>query len=153
MKNIEFNKENLGELFDTLRQSDKKELNFYIKNKKEFIKICQLSQKGAYFLADDKNRPLAVGGAKEIDNSTAQLWLLSSKYFYKNRFYLMKYIYSKIEFFKQKYSKLYNYIYFENFDALIWLKKCGFKILDTKDKRFKLFYFNKEENWYTILHL
>ena len=146
MKNIDFSKENLSFLYDNLRQSDKKELNFYIDNKKDFIKMCIENKKRAYFLSDAKNRPVAIGGVKKIDNSTGQIWLLSTKYFKKHKVYLMKYIFSKIEEFKKEYSILFNYIYLENFDALIWLKKSGFKVLDTNDKRFKLFYFKKEEN-------
>ncbi len=146
MKKMNINKDNLKLLYDNLRKSDKKELDFYIKNKEDFIELCLKNKKNAYFLADDNNNPIAIGGAKKINDSTAQLWLLCTKYAHKNRFYLMKYIFSKIEKFKKEYSILFNYIYLENFDALIWLKKYGFKILDTNDKKFKLFYFKKEEN-------
>ncbi len=146
MKTIEFSEKNLSFLYDNLRQSDKKELDFYIKSKKEFIKMCQTNKHEAYFLSDNKNVPIAIGGVKKIDKSKGQLWLLSTKYFHKHRFFLMKYIFSKIEKFKKEYSILFNYIYFENFEALTWLKNCGFKVLDTNDKRFKLFYFKKEEN-------
>ena len=146
MKTIEFSEKNLSFLYDNLRQSDKKELDFYIKSKKEFIKMCQTNKHEAYFLSDNKNMPIAIGGVKKIDKSKGQLWLLSTKYFHKHRFFLMKYTFSKIEKFKKEYSILFNYIYFENFEALTWLKNCGFKVLDTNDKRFKLFYFKKEEN-------
>ncbi len=146
MKNIEFSEENLAKLYDNLRQNDKNELSFYVNNKKDFIKICIESKKDAYFLADDLGNPIAIGGAKKINKKTAQLWLLSTIHFEKHKFHLMKLIYSKIKKFKRKYDKLFNNIYFENFESIIWLKKCGFKIIDTNDKRFKLFYFNKEEN-------
>ena len=47
------------------------------------------------------------------------------------------------EDFKKNHDILFNVIYKSNYDALKWLAKCGFKVLDLNNKNYKLFYFTK----------
>lgn len=157
MKLIEINEKNLLNFIDNIRLEDEKELEYVFKDnyKKRFIDIALelRNDKNSYFLADDNNIPVAIGGASLIyhdEKKTAQVWLLSTKQAYKHRFFLYKYVRDKIALFQQQFDILFNYIYKSNFEALKWLTKAGFKVVELEDKDFKFFYFNKGENKFDI---
>ncbi len=150
MKEIEINEKNLSLFVDNLRLEDKKELYyFYRKNyKKKFIQIA-LCTKNTYFLADKNNNPAAIGGVVTLRRGReklGQVWLLCAKNAYQNKIFLYKYIKNKIEIFKKNYDVLFNSIYKSNFEALTWLRRCGFEVLNLADKNFKVFYYNKGDN-------
>lgn len=146
MIEIELNEKNLLLFLKNIRQEDKKELEYFFKENLEqnFIKIC-LKNPETYFVADKNLQPIAIGGVKEIKNNNhtfGQVWLLCTNEYKKNKISLYKYIKSKIDNFKTRFDFLFNYIYKTNFDALLWLKKCGFVSCDCSEQ-FKLFYYTK----------
>ena len=147
MKQIEINRYNLITLINNLKKEDLGELqhNFKKGYKEKFINIT-LNSSGTCFIADDNDFPLAIGGVdkKRINNlDIGQVWLISSNKFKRTNFKLIKFIVSKIEEYKKENDILFNFIYKSNFAALSWLTKCGFKVFDTTNKDYKLFYFTK----------
>ena len=148
MKQAEVNRENLIKLIENLRKEDKKELKYEFGNnfKDKFIKIT-LNSGEKYFFADEFKNPLAIGGVEKttVDNlKIGQVWLISSKYFSFRNLELIKFIKSKIEDYQNDYDILFNKIYKSNYNALKWLTKCGFKVLDISlNNDYKLFYFTK----------
>lgn len=150
MKLIEINEENLLEFVNNIRLEDEKELEYVFKDdyKKQFINIALSlkNDKNSYFLADDNNIPIAIGGVcfvQSYKRKVGQVWLLCSKEAYKYRFFLYKYVFNKIALFKKQFDVLFNYIYKSNFEALRWLKKAGFKTIELENKDFKMFVFDK----------
>ncbi len=149
MIEIDLNEKNLSCFVDNLRLEDKKELWYFFGKdyKKEFIKLA-LNTKNTYFLADKNNNPSAIGGVESRSVNSkkiGQVWLLCAKSAIKNKIFLYKYVRSKIELFKKDYDILFNSIYKSNFEALNWLRRCGFEVLNLANKDFKVFYFNKGE--------
>lgn len=141
------NKKYLKLFLKNLRYQDKKELeNSEINSFLEFYKICKCPLSQIYFLVDEADFPLALGGVYDVskfDLKIGQIWLLSTPEIYKNRFAFLKYIKNKMDFFKNNYDILFNYIYESNFNFLKLLKANGFKALDTNKFEYKLFYFCK----------
>lgn len=141
------NKKYLKLFLKNLRYQDKKELeNSNINNFLEFYKICKSPLSEIYFLVNENNFPLALGGVYDVskyDLKIGQIWLLSTSEIYRNKLIFLKYIKNKIEFFKSKYDILFNYIYESNFNFLKLLKANDFKVLHTNKFDYKLFYFCK----------
>lgn len=148
MKNTIPNENNLKLFLKDIKKEDKLELihtygedfeNIFIKTILEDIKDSDI-----YFLTHNF-KPVAIGGAVKLKENpdVAQVWLLCTNNIQNHKLYLYKYIKSKIELFKKKYSILFNYIYKSNFSALLWLKKYGFKSIDLENEDFKFFYFSK----------
>ncbi len=153
MKLIEINEENLAKFLNDIRLEDEEELERIFKDnyKKCFLDIAfeLKNDKNSYFLADENDAPIAIGGAYQIQSDKkkiGQIWLLSARKSYKRRFFLYKYVKNKISFFKKEFDILFNYIYKSNFDALKWLKNFGFRTQDLENPDFKMFYFDKGEN-------
>jgi len=146
--NLKLTKKNLKIFLDNLRYEDSEEMKLFFKNNSidDFYKICQKNKKTTYFLSDFDKNPVALGGCVPYKDKSAIVWLLSTKEVYKYKIELFKYIKNKIEFFKKRYSFLYNYIYKSNFEALKWLNILGFKSVDVDNKEFKLFYFKDYTN-------
>ena len=143
---IETTKQKLEELLDNVRLEDKKELEFSLgfDYRNKFIKTT-LKANEKYFISDKNGTPLAIGGCEEYSfkPKIGQVWLISSKNFTKKNLKLIKFIRNKIEVFKNEYDILFNVIYKSNYKALRWLTKCGFKVMDIKNKNYKLFYCSK----------
>lgn len=142
--------ENIAEFFKYLRDSDLKEVEFFLGRKSvdEFIKACFSSTK-TYLLKTTFDEPLVLGGLKEFkqgNKTIGQVWLLSTIFLYKKKKSVYKYILSKIFEFQNEYTFLFNYIYKTNYSALNWLKQCGFECIDLERNDLKFFYFNKGES-------
>lgn len=138
----------LREFYFNLRYQDKQEIVsiFGSFGVDEFIKICFETNGKTYFLLSDKYKPLALGGANIVNNpKIAQVWLLSTNDALKYRKEIFKYVKRKIKEFKVEYDVLYNFIYKTNFKSLFWLKRYGFKVLNSNNPDYKLFYFSKGE--------
>ena len=140
----------LTDFLKNLRKEDLEELKYHFKEEFEekFIDLCLQNEKYSYLLVDDNNLPVALGGVVKIDCSglkIGQIWLLSTKNFYKYKKSVLSCVLDKISKFKQEYDFLYNYIYFTNFNSDAWLKKVGFKFVELKNEKFKLFYFTNKK--------
>ena len=145
MKEAKLTKEFLDLFIKNLRFEDKQELNELYKDNsfEEFYEICLNEEFQTYFLTTNDDKPLALGGAFRIDEKSARIWLLVTNEFKNNKISLFKYVKNKIDFFKNEYEILYNYIFESNFDSLVWLKSLGFKVLDLKIPNYKMFYYKK----------
>ena len=120
---------------------------FYEKySKDDFINICFDEKSEIYILGFDENSPLAIGGIykTDINGTDAQLWLLTTNETKKIKVEFLKYLKSKIKYFKSKFQVLYNVVYKSNFKILKFLKKFDFKVRQTSNPDFKLFYYNKK---------
>lgn len=141
------NKKYLKLFLKNLRYQDRKELeNSNINNFLEFYKICTSPLSEIYFLVNKNDFPMALGGVYDVSKfglKIGQIWLLSTPEIYKNKLAFLKYIKNKIDFFKNNYDVLFNYIYEPNFSFLKFLKANEFKILNTNKFDYKLFYFCK----------
>lgn len=150
MIELELNEKNLNAFLLNLRAEDKSEIDTLtnISFKKELFELClNKKNKNIYFIADDENNPLALGGAYVVnDLNVARVWLLSTIFLNDNKKSAYRYVLDKINFFKTEFDFLYNYIFKSNFSSLRWLKKCGFKIIDLKNPEYKFFYFSNKEN-------
>lgn len=136
----------LDEFLNTLRKEDKIEIDALAdKNlKKDLFEISKDKNGYFYFLLSNNQKPLALGGAKQMKNpKIAKVWMLCTDELEKNKVHFYKYVKNKIEFLKTKFDVLYNFIYKSNFSSLVWLKKCGFKELTLTNSDYKLFYFVK----------
>ena len=103
-----------------LRLEDKLEFDEYIKNNNinDFYSLCLDKTQDNYFILSDDGLPCALGGAYKDKNDTqnkAQVWLLCTNEILKNKKSAFKYIFSKIQLFKEKYDFIYNSIYKTNF--------------------------------------
>ena len=149
IKEVQITKEKLEFLFENLAKEDYLELKSSIKeNLKEiFIKMC-LQEKNAIMLSIN-NKIIAIGGVSECnyENKVGRLWLLITRYAKNHRIELFKYLNKKIDDFKKEYKVLFNEIYKSNFKIIPFLKKNGFKIKNSKNKNYKIFYFNKGGNF------
>ena len=147
MKLIEITPENLKKLLKCLRAEDKEELKqTFGKNFREKFTKISLQANEKYFLSDEDDNPLAIGGVEPYPAGKfkiGQVWLISSIYFTDNKLKLAKFIKNKIEDFKKRNDILFNIIHKSNFTALKWLKRCGFKVMNLKNKDYKLFYYTK----------
>jgi len=144
MIEISITHKNLTNFIKNIRLEDKLELEYVFKNNLEdnFIDSIYKCDE-IYFLADNNRTPIAIGGVENRfcdDLKLGQVWLLTTKDYYKNRFYLYKYVLDKIKDFKTRYDILFNFIYKSNYPALTWLNKAGFMEYDLSAD-FKLFYF------------
>lgn len=150
MKEIILNDYNLNNFILNLREQDKLEINALsnISFKDELFNLCfNNDNKYIYFLGDDDNNPLALGGAYLENNlKSAKVWLLATSFLKYNKKSVYKYIFEKVTFFKNEFDFLYNYIFKSNFSSLNLLEKCGFKIVDLKNPDYKFFYFCNKEN-------
>ena len=85
-----------------IRLQDKVELELcYRDSLEEFYQICLDGRYETYFLIDDKNRPLALGGAFDLRNKeqkVAKLWLLATNQIVNHKLAVYRYIKSKILF-------------------------------------------------------
>lgn len=136
----------LDEFLNTLRKEDKKEIEAFENSafQKDLLEISKNNEGYFYFLLSKSQKPLALGGAKPMNNPRiAKVWMLCTDELDKNRVQFYRYVTNKIEFFKSKFDVLYNFIYKSNFASLVWLKKCGFEEIALEDKDFRLFYFIK----------
>ncbi len=106
---------------------------------------------------DSNNRqvPVAMGGVfgiKSDDIPIACVWLLSTRYVYKNKIILMKTLWQQVEQASKKYGIMYNFIYKSNFEAKRWLQKLGFNFDNPKPnglnvkEDFEFFYKVSERN-------
>lgn len=148
-------KEKLFEFLADLRDEDKLELDEFLKTNSfdDFLKDCFNKNNLLYFLTTDKNEPLALGGAYKIEKNVAKVWLLVTNKYFKHKIALFKYVKNKISKFKNEFDILYNFIFKSNFSSLVWLKKCGFSVLNLNISDYKLFYFNKGEKSFDIRYL
>ena len=144
MNEIKINRHNLNLFINNIRDEDLEELIYFLGNdyKNKFIDFVLNNQKGTYFL-EHNSMPSCIGGIYN-DNFGGQVWLLCSKDYDKK--FLFTYIKEKINVFKKNNSYLYNYIYKSNFKALKWLKKFGFKVINSNNKNIKLFYHRREKS-------
>ena len=121
-------------ILNNLRKEDEQELiALYGDNWKEET-LANLKNKDFYVLYGKCNnsdiKPIAMGDFCRLfpqDNSIACVWLLTTKFIYKNKSLFWK---NLIRMFKQnclKYDIMYNFIYKSNVQAKKWLKKIGFK--------------------------
>ena len=149
IKEVQITKEKLEFLFENLAKEDYLELKSSIKeNLKEiFIKMC-LQEKNAIMLSIN-NKIIAIGWVSECnyENKVGRLWLLITRYAKNHRIELFNYLNKKIDDFKKEYKVLFNEIYKSNFKIIPFLKKNGFKIKNSKNKNYKIFYFNKGGNF------
>ena len=154
MKEAKITKKLLKIFIKDIRLQDKVELELcYRDSLEEFYQICLDGRYETYFLIDDKNRPLALGGAFDLRNKeqkVAKLWLLATNQIVNHKLAVYRYIKSKILYFKNSYDVLFNYIYKSNFDSLKLLQKNAFNVVDLENKEYKLFYFNKGEKDFDI---
>lgn len=146
MKEAKLNKEHLDKFLSDLRTEDKLEVE--VMNCADFsdelFKASKDKNGFFYFLLTNDNKPLALGGAKQLKNpKIAKVWMLCTNELNSNKIEFYKYVQNKIEFLKIKFDVLYNFIYKSNFSSLNWLKKCGFSELSLKCMDYKLFYFIK----------
>ena len=103
-----------------------------------------LREKSAIMLSID-NKIIAIGGVSACSKKEkiGRLWLLVSKYATGHKIELFKYLNKKINDFKKEYKMLFNEIYKSNFKIIPFLEKNGFKIKNSKNKEYKIFYFSK----------
>ncbi len=146
MKEITVDKYNLEALLNDLRIEDKQELIASVGNdyKKIFTETILKNKNNCCFLSDDNNNPLAIGGIVKLNSNYSSPWLISSNKFKYHKKDILKYVYKKINEYKKENNILFNYIYKSNFKALKWLKKFGFKTMNTNND-YKIFYFSKEK--------
>ena len=143
MNEIELNNTNLKKFVENLRKQDKEELKYFLGNnyKNKFITFILNNKTDTYFLSYNL-QPACIGGAFK-DKCGAQVWLLCTDNY--DRKFLLKYLINKINLFKDKYGYLYNYIYKSNFKFLKFLKKQGFKVINTNNPNVKMFYFKRRK--------
>ena len=148
-------KKSLLEFLKNLRDEDLLELKEFLKNNtlEEFFFDCFDENNLTYFLKTKDNKPLALGGAYVVNDKCAKIWLLTTKEIFKCKIAVFKYVKNKIETFKQRFDILYNFIFISNFSSLVWLKRCGFEVLDLNVSNYKLFYFNKGENNFDLRYI
>ena len=152
MKEVVINKENLSLFLEDIRKEDKEELEFFLGTdfKEKFLELS-LDSENSYFLFDDNDNPVAIGGFSPVSNpKIAQVWLLCTNKAIEHRIELYKFIKGKIELYKEKFEIMYNFIFKSNFDALLWLKRCGFSSVEFGNPNYKLFYLNLGENNFDI---
>ncbi len=120
-------------VLDNLRQEDLQELEILWGLGWKDIILKSLKGKKVLFAfgKDDKDNivPIAMGGFQQVfkDNpEVACVWLLTTKYVYKNKQALLRVVRAHILASKKKYKILYNYIYKSNKEAKKWLLKLGF---------------------------
>ena len=146
MIELEVNTKNLLTFLNNIRKEDLAELYFSFKDdiQSKFLEVCK-ENKETYFIADDCGFPLAIGGVKKIcfrNFKIGQVWFLCSNEFEKNKISALRYIKNKLNYFKDDYDFLFNFIYKSNFKFLKWLKRVHFTVVD-KDNDLKLFYYSK----------
>ena len=141
MKRVVINKKNLLIFLSNIRQNDKEELIYFLKDnyKDKFINIV-LENVDNTIMLSYKGIPACIGGIYP-DNIGVQIWLLCSNQFDKK--YLYKYIKYRLQTYKERYSFIYNIIYKTNFSSIKMLKNFDFKIKDLPDTNIKLFYYKK----------
>lgn len=120
-------------VLDNLRKEDLQELeaNWGLDWKSKILGSLKDKKIHFAFGKDDKNNivPIAMGGFQQIfiDNpEIACVWLLTTKYVYKNKLALLRVVRAYIIASEKKYEILYNYIYKSNKQAKNWLLKLGF---------------------------
>jgi len=121
-------------ILDNIRHEDKRELEalygggWYEKTLENFEKENVLVLYGKDF--QENTVPVAIGGFRTVDENDPEIgavWLLTTKYIYKNSIALSKALKTQIEEKDKQYKIMFNYIYKSNYSAKKWLKKLGFK--------------------------
>lgn len=144
IKEIFINKESLTLFFNNLRKEDYLEvLDVFKQNPKDELISLILNLDEVYFLANEKNYPLAIGGLVKENNNKGKVWLLFAKGFENYRYEIFKYIKNKLVIYKNKYDILYNFVFKSNYGILKWLKKQGFEIVEIEIPQYKLFYYKR----------
>lgn len=127
-------------ILDNLRYEDERELICSSGTDWKNKIFTNLSDKDFLVLYGKDNMgmqvPIAMGGFYNMktddDIPVACVWLLSTRYVYKNRMLLMKVLRQQIMQKSEKYRIMYNFIYKSNFEAKKWLQKLGFKFDNPK---------------------
>ena len=157
MLKIVENDEEILFVLNNLRNEDKCELvALYGKNWKEET-MQSLRGKDFYILYGKTNgkelKPIAMGNFYQVFpkyNSIACVWLLTTKYIYKNKSLFWRNFLSVFRNNHYKYDIMFNFIYKTNVQAKNWLKKLGFKFDNPYPKGikvkedFEFFYRTKE---------
>lgn len=128
-------------ILDNLRDEDLKELEVVWQDNWREKVLASLDKTEVLFaFGNDEfgdKVPIAMGGFYELfekNSKIACVWLLSTKFVYKNKMALMKVLKHQISTAGKKYDVMYNYIYKSNKQAKHWLKKLGFKFDNPKPK-------------------
>lgn len=120
-------------ILEHIRREDKEELiALYGKSwKKKTISDLKKSEMRVLYGYNFKGQyvPVAAGGIERVDcdiPGIACVWLLTTRYIYKNKRGLVKILKDEFQKADKKYDLLYNFIHKSNFKAKNWLKKFGF---------------------------
>lgn len=125
-------------ILDNIRDEDEEELRALFGDK-WYEKTCQTLQTADFYILygkdfQNQNVPVAMGGVRAVceNSEAAYVWLLTTKYIYKNRVALCKGLKNFFRKYETKYRIMCNFIYKSNYTAKSWLKKFGFKFDNPK---------------------
>jgi len=142
----EVNENYLDYVLNNLRDDDRFEMMFEFGE--DYIEIIKEELKSAsshiQIIVNEINEPLGIFGYKEIDSETAEICLLVTdefKRYFKDFIYQAK---TYIAEWMQEYSRLENFVYKHNKQAMRWLKILGFQIVEYDDM--KMYFFTEKVN-------